>query len=368
MHDVGLQILIGAETLLVQLIKVITLKNLGCRARLLLLLLPVAGSAPEAVAQASHTKNVDGVDITISIDRTQVTVGEPLTMTIAFKNTSPSPVVDFSTNFQLSEGNKLAVMVHPPNDLEYRYTGAMPMGSYSDVPFKLVGGLAIMEDIMLLYDETQRDGFIFSRPGTYYIDASLQFRVRNAPATSSVNMPPVRVDVAPASGAAAEVFELLNEPELAKALHLGTPTTGTLDQFQQAADRYPGTQLGALAMRAVGRFYTHSGRTEDRARGALILQDYLARGMVPVDPDTTARDIAIAWHLNQEYETARQWIIYLVRNYPNSGHIREEDALVYYYFLQPAEFARKVPWYLLERPWVVPGVKPPTDLSPRKVE
>jgi uncharacterized repeat protein (TIGR01451 family) len=329
--------------------------------------LAVVFSAASSAAQSSYSETVEGIKLTFALDKTQIAVGEPVTLTITMENVSPAPALDVATNFHLPEGNKLELMVQPADDLPYRYTGPLERGTYADTPFVLAKGVPLSVDTLLLYDSTQPSGYLFSKPGIYNLAAKFDFRVRKGSDVRSISVPPVRVEVAAGTGVAGEVYEMVDEPALAKSLHVGAATTDSLKILQSTADRFPGTGLGALALRAVGRFYSHSASEADRAKGAQILEDYLARGVVPADAGMTVWDIAAAWHLNKQYDTARQWIVYLVRNYPGSARIREEDPLVFFYYIAPAQFASQVPWYLLEKPWIVPGAEPPASLSPRKV-
>src|SRR5690606_876689 len=112
-------------------------------------------SAGSSAAQSTYTETVQDIKFTFALDKTQVAVGEPVTLNITMENVSQAPVLDVATNFQLAEGNKLELMVQPANDLPYRYTGPLERGTYADTPFVLLKGVPLSFDTLLLYDSTQ---------------------------------------------------------------------------------------------------------------------------------------------------------------------------------------------------------------------
>ncbi len=333
------------------------------------LILTTLLSGPSAFAQASNTTNLEGVDITLSLDKTRVHVGEPVILNITMENSSGVPRVNLLANFQLPEGNNLEVTVQPAGELDYRYAGAFDPGTFPSIPISLYRNDPKSLDTLLLYDRKQDSGLLFSKPGKYEVSAKFKLRIGGSVNFSTANLPPVAIDVVPAVGLDLEALGLLKEPDTIRALHLGViPTTGSLlNTVVDLAKRYPSTAVGTLAMRAAGHYYAR-GNGNDLERGTQLLQDFIASGRVPVDLDGTAWTIMTSYHLNKKFDLAREWAFYLIRTYPESIRIRAEDALLYYYYYEPEQFASEIPWYLFKAPWVVPGVEPPTDLKPRQGE
>jgi hypothetical protein len=339
------------------------------RLELVLLLLLFAGAfslVNHASAQTSHTTRLTGLDIVMSLDRTELVVGEPMALTISLVNTSPAPSVEVRANFQLPPGNGVEVNVQPPGELEYRYMGALEMGTYISVPLVLAKGKPRSVSVPLLYDRSQPSGLLFSKPGVYVIDARFRLSLQQNTAQMEAVLPPTRITVSEPTGDDAKVLEVLNRPEFIHAVHLSAaPTTDSLNAISQAARQYVKTELGALALKAEGMHYLRSERAEDRSRGADLLMKYLQNGVVYGDGDQVAWEVAAGHHKNKHYDLAREWVFWLMRNYPNSPRINENDALLYFYYIQPVRFTIADPWYLLKESWVVPGEEPPADLKPR---
>ena len=160
-------------------------------------------------------------------------------------------------------------------------------------------------------------------------------------------------------------------PGLVRALQIGVaPTTGSRQSLSRLSESFPRQPLGALARRALGLYdvYGETTASATQVRGAELLTDYLKAGVAVYDADYIALSIARGYHLAGNEDLAREWIYYLLRNYPDSIRVRPEDPLITYYFYNPAKFASEVPWYMLKEPWKIPMAPPPTDLRLKEVK
>lgn len=316
-----------------------------------------------AFAQSSYTTDLQVLKVTASINKTRIHIGEPVTFSIVMEAGPNRPLVEVTASLQFPEGNNVELNIQPPGELDYRYAGALEMGAYPARPMRVVMGKPQRAEMLLLYDRTQPNGYLFNKPGTYRVSGEIQLHINNNPMPDIAAIPLTEIEVLPLEGKEAEVFAQVDEPELARALHLGAiPTTATLEKLEPVAKQFPDTQLGALALRSVGQ-HLSLAESGQRERGAAMLQQYLAGGHVSVDADYTAWAIAVAYHFSNKYDLAREWIYYSMRHYPYSVRIRPEDPLYKFYFYDPADFASEVPWYLLKKPWTVPGAQPPQDLK-----
>lgn len=162
------------------------------------------------------------------------------------------------------------------------------------------------------------------------------------------------------------MLEILDKPSILAA-HVGAIiTTGTLERVSQAASKYPLTHLGALALKAEGLYHARSEDSENRERGISLLMKYLQNGVVHSGGDNVAWEIAAAYHQAKKYDLAREWVFYLLRNYPATTTVQAADPLTSYYYLEPVAFTRNDPWYLVKEPWKVPNSEPPASLKPRQ--
>jgi len=320
----------------------------------------------EAQAQATATETVDGLEATLSLDKTTLEVGQALTLDVALTNVSEEPVLDLTASFQFPEGNDVSVTVQPPQELTYRYTGALDDGAYPVISLRLEKGKPQVVHMMLLYDRTQMSGLLFPAPGSYQLTIDFTFSLRNRPEQNMVSLPATQITVTPASGQNAAILEQLQEPELIRALHLGAaPTTAALEDFTRLGTDFRQTELGALAFRTVA-LHKLNMEPASRLQGIDKMKQYLQGTMAGHEADRMVWYLARSCHLEGQYALAREWMYYLQRRYPASIYLRDEDPLVHYYLAGPQDFASQVPWFLLKEPWIIPGSTPPTDLNPRQ--
>jgi len=324
------------------------------------------GNNGTSAAQATITEMVDGLQATLSLDKSTLEVGEVLGLDVALTNISEEPVLDLTASFQFPEGNDISVTVQPPQELAYRYTGALDDGAYPVISLRLEKDKPQVVHMMLLYDRTQVSGLLFPVPGIYQVTVDFTFNLRNRPEQNMVSLPVTQITVTPASGQNAAVLEQLQQPELIRALHLGAaPTTATLEHFTKLGADYRQTDLGALAFRAVA-LHKLNMEPASRLQGVDMMKQYLQGPMAGHEADRMVWYLARGCHLAGQYDLAREWIYYLRRQYPASIYLRDEDPLVHYYLADPQDFASQVPWFLLKEPWIIPGSTPPTDLNPRQ--
>lgn len=318
------------------------------------------------MAQASHKTTLNGLDVTLSLDKTNIMVGEPIQLAVEIVNTSMLAMIEIRANFQFPQGNSLEFHVQPENELEYRYIGAVEQGIYGNVVMQLMHGQPEVADAILLFDREQQNGLLFSKPGKYTLRGKFRFHLGKDSTFLEATLPPTQITVSAPTGENAEALEMLGKPALVQCLHLSAaPTTAILNMLSEGASRYPKTYLGALAMRAEGMHYSKQSDPESHEKAARLLMHYLENGVGVVQGDGVAWTIAGAWHTIKKYELARQWIFWLVRHYENSPRIQSSDPLVWYYYLDPIRFTSDNPWFLLKDPWSIPDEEPPADLQPR---
>lgn len=330
----------------------------------ILLMLLVTPSA--LMAQASHTTKLSAMDVTLSLDKTNIVVGEPVQLKVEIVNTSDVPLFEVRANFQLPVGNSVEVHVQPENELEYRYIGAVETGTYGNVVMQLVKGHPEVATVLLLFDREQPSGLLFSKPGTYVLRAKFRFHLGKNSEYLEATLPPTNITVSAPTGDNAKALEMLGKAALVQCMHLSAaPTTAILEMMSKGASQYPDTYLGALAMRAEGMHYSNQADNESHEKAAHLLTQYLRNDVAIVEGDGVAWSIAAAWHTIGKYELARQWIFWLVRHYEHSPRIQNSDPLIWYYYLNPINFTMENPWFVLKDPWSVPGEKPPASLQPR---
>lgn len=318
-----------------------------------------------ALGQTPHVTQLGRVQVEMGLDRTDIVVGEPIALKIKMTNTSTQPILELRVNFQFAPGNGLDLRVEPPGELGYRYLGAEEVGTYFSMPMRLYGTRPETVEVTLLFDRAQTSGLLFPKPGNYMLEGKFQFNVVHNPEPMVATLPPTAVTVSEPAGDDAAVVAMLEKPHIL-ALHVGAVlTTQTMEAVSRAAEMYPETELGALALKTKGLQLTRSVESFERQQGIDLLVQYLTNGIIHTAPDSIAREIAATYHKEQQYDLAREWVFWMVRRYPSSALLQPSDPLLSYYYLEPVQFTNSDPWYLVKEPWMVPNSEPPADLTPR---
>ncbi|MGI8905813.1 MAG: hypothetical protein ACR2IE_04900 [Candidatus Sumerlaeaceae bacterium] len=315
---------------------------------------------------AERSGRFEDVELRISLSPTEIMVGQPvvLQLTMSNKATESGGIPVFSARLQLPEGNDLDIFVQAPGESETRLEGALESGLYSGSAIEVPPGRTIKHEMNLIYDKAQPNGYIFSKPGEYMMRAQVRFSLSTNPEPRKLALSGVKITVRAPEGPAAEAWKLINNPEAARALQLGKlPNDDIRQKFAEVGDKFPTTPYGKTCARVVA-VSTAFGPKADMRQALPLLLKYEKTYRKETDSDLIAYTIAGAHHVQQEYDLAREWMYYMIDQYPQSTLLRKQDPLYKYYCLDPAEALLTFPWYLTEKPWIVPGSKPPTSLRP----
>lgn len=321
----------------------------------------MAGFANAADLQRSGS--YEGIDVTLIVGPTEITVGEPIALKIRITNVGlPANAPVFSSKLQLAEGNDIDVYLQPPGEAEVRLEGAVEPGIYSGTAIEVPPGRTVEHQIRLVYDNTHPNGYLFNAPGDYTIRVALRFSVSNAPDPRRLFVTG-QIKVRAPEAEAADAFKQINDPKSAKALQLGIiPDDDLLHKFTEIGDKYPKTVYGKSCARAAALHLAYKKGVKVRTILPILLK-YESTYRQESDTDQIAYTIAASYHVLGEHQTARDWIYYMIDQFPNSSYLRKQDPMYKYYFLDPAEQVFSFPWYLYDKPWISPGAKPPTSLK-----
>jgi hypothetical protein len=325
----------------------------------------ILAASPHAVhAVAETVTHSHGIEITLSLSSTEIHVGEPVALRITMQNQTLAQKVELSSRFFLPEGNDIEVMVQPEGELPSRYSGAVDITTYAALPVELSASQPLRREVTLLYDRTAESGYLFGKPGKYTITASFSCKIKGQEEELKATLRPATITVSPLDGDGAAAFAMIDNPEAAKALHLGKiDNDDLLKTFKSLVEKYPATVHGRLAMKAIGIHETYAPKP-DRADAAKMLLRYLKEEPNPYEPDYVVYALIVDNHFQEKWDVARQWTYYLHDKYPGSILFRMQDPLARYYYFAPQEYANTFPWYMLTNTESVPGAPPPTDLKP----
>jgi hypothetical protein len=316
-------------------------------------------------ATLERTMEVAPVRIKLSLGPTEIRVGEAPVLTMELFNTGKgmgSSLPIFSAKLQLPEGNDIEVYVQPQGEAETRLQGGMEAGVYSGTAIEVPPGRTIDHEVKLLYDTSMPNGFLFSKPGEYGIRATLRFTMSNSPEPRRLTVAG-KITVRPAEGEAAEAFKRINDAESAKALQLGSiPNEQLAKKFGEVAEQYPRTTYGKACARAL-TIHTAYKKGADIREALPVLKKYESTYRTDSDTDLIVYTIIASYHVLGQIDLARDWMYYMNDQFPNSSLLRKQDPLYKFYYSDPSEQVYTFPWFLYEKPWIVPGATPPTSLK-----
>ncbi len=260
---------------------------------------------------------------------------------------------------QLPEGNDLEVQIQAEGELETRQSGALEPAVYSATIIEVDPGAKYQHVIPLYYNGSNPTGYVFHKAGPYRVRASLRFSSRTRSDVATAELPPTFIKVTAPTGAAAEAYAQLATPAIAKAFQLGTTSDAALvTKLRSVGERYPQTSYGREALRTAILSEAYSEKADLR-QILPKLQKYQDLYPQELMTDQVVYTIVAAHNTLQQTDLAREWFFYLLNAYPQSTFIRKHDQIYIYYYKAPANATKGQPWYLMERPWEVPGAKLP---------
>lgn len=313
----------------------------------------------------SATNTINGVEVTVGFDKTELIVGEPLYLSIKVANhTAPVIVGTFQSTLFFTQGNSVQVMIQPPGELPYRYNGTeQPDIPYPSKEDNIVNGEAMIHNMLILYDATQPNGYAFSKPGEYFISAKVTYSVLRDPAKNVTEVPATRIVVRAAEDKAAEAFKLISTPEAAKALHMSSTTNkSVLEAARKIAKDYPDTPYAPLCLFLDGAAKMRQDPPDHK--GALaIFRDFGRRYPKNQKLGDALFDIALCHYEMKHMDLARAWYFHLMDAVPTYELLRLETPLAYALYYEPLTAAAERRWWLYEQPWQTP---PPSAASAKE--
>jgi hypothetical protein len=316
-----------------------------------LLIVIVLLLAPPAPA-ASVVNTVQGVEIRLDLSPTEIVVGEPVYLTARITNrNAPLRVGNFAASFYLAEGNDLAITIQAPGELPARYLGPEEPGVYSKVEVGLDTGESQTYPITILYDAKSPNGYVFGKPGEYFVSVTLQHSILRDVVKTKTVLPPTRILVKAAEGRAAEAFKLLEDKQIARALHEAVITEPkALAAIVRVADEFPDTAYAAQALYVAGATSLNGERAEIEA-GIRRFLKFLERFPGHPRAGDAIFNVALAFDRLGERETARAWVYFLKDRVPDHRLLRVENPLAAKYYYGMLESAAKRRWWLYTTPW-----------------
>ncbi len=339
----------------------------------LLGLLCMLAWAPLGVrAQAKASVSEQGVRVELTLNKTEIVVGEPVSLIVLVVNdTSRSPVGNFSAKFFFTEANGVKVLVSAPGELPVRYEGADQRIMYPSVEINLQKGESWREILPLIYDSTSKDGYLFNKPGRYIVSAELSGSILREATPAVVTLPPTAVTVKAAEGNVAEAFKLLAKPEMAKSLQSGMAENEEVAKTaRKVATDFPDTPYSpyALYLAATWSMRPQAPNYEQAASDFRAMVDRYPNHVM-VSPSVF--NLVLCSMALKQVDVARDWFWYLRDLDPAYALMRRENPTAAYFYFNHVEAAQQRRWWMVEKPWEAatpeaPKAKKAQPISPEE--
>ncbi|MBX7245075.1 MAG: hypothetical protein K1X53_06230 [Candidatus Sumerlaeaceae bacterium] len=321
---------------------------LGARAALVCL--AIFGAS---VCRAQIVKEVYlGTEVTVQLDRVKLLVGEPLYVKITAKSLSAAlRVGTLQASFFLSDDADIAVTVRPPGELPYRYTANEESARHPTAELNLDIGESSSYIVPVLYDKKSPNGYVFSKPGDYYVGVKFTFGLIREIQRFAVELPPIRITVTEPEGRNAEAFKLINNPKAALALHVVDPADpAVVAAAKKVANDYPDTVYAPLCMYLVGAEGFLTTRQSYKESAAIFLKFLKLFPDHPRAGDAIF-NVAAAYDSLKQEDLARAWIFFLRDRHPDHYLMRKETPMALKYYFGPVEQAAGKRWWLYPDMW-----------------
>ena len=326
---------------------------------LLGLLFMLAWAPLGAHAQATASISEQGIRVELTLDKTEIVVGEPINLIVKVVNeTSRSPTSNFSAKFFFTEANGVKVMVSPPGELPVRYEGADQRLMYPSVEVNVQKGESWREIMPLIYDSRSADGYLFNKPGRYILSAELTGSILREAKPSVVSLPPTAVTVKAAEGNAAAAFKLLATPEMAKSLQSGMAENDQVAKTaRKVASDFPDTPYSpfALYLAATWNMRPQAPNYEQAASDFRAMVDRYPNHVM-VSPSVF--NLVLCSLALKQLDVARDWFWYLRDADPAYALLRRENPTAAYFYFNHMDTAQARRWWMVEKPWDSPQPEP----------
>ena len=317
-----------------------------------------------AQAQATASISEQGIRVELTLDKTELVVGEPVNLIVKVVNdSSRSPVSNFSAKFFFTEANGVKVMVSPPGELPARYEGADQRIMYPSVEVNLQKGESWREIMPLIYDNRADNGYLFNKPGRYVVSAELTGSILREATPAVVSRPPTAVTVKSADDNSAAAFKFLANPDMAKSLQNGMAENEQVAKTaRKVASDFPDTPYAPYALYLAATWNMRpQGPNYDQAASDFRAMVERYPSHVMVSP-SVFNLVLCSMALKQE-DVARDWFWYLRDADPAYALMRRENPTAAYFYFNHLEAAEGRRWWMVEKPWVSP--QPEAEKAPK---
>ena len=311
------------------------------------------GPAPAFAQAAGPEIRNSGVMMRLSVDKTDIVVGEPVHLRFVVSNESCTyPKGNFGGRLHLSEGNDIEVSVQAPGELPQRYIAGEDNQVYASVEIDLSKGESMATMIPLLQAPARPTGYLFDRPGEYTLRASVAATVLRENTKTDVPLGPVKVTVREPAGNDAADWKTLATPAVAKALHLGSgDDPAAVERARSVALAHPDGPYGPLC-RLLSGVAAMKASPPDYAAGRAALTGFVTGSAGhPRAAEAAFSMVSLETRANRP-DAARDWLYFMRDAYPDYPLLRRENRMAseYYFKALDASPADR-PWWFQQRPW-----------------
>jgi len=309
---------------------------------------------------------INGVEVVVELDKTELLVGEPLFLKIRVTNKdAPLVVGNFISALHFPEGGDIELYVQPPKDLAYRYSAHEEPAVFATVEIGNKKDAFTHFELPIIYERKSPTGYLFDKPGEYVISGKLWHQIMRDQTKTFTELPPTKITVRQPQGKDLEAFHLIDGKKYALALQKqATDERDVIDRFVKVAEQYPQSPYAPMCAYVAGTSISLDPKQlED---GVKMLRAFAKR--YPNHPmvSNSIYSLFFAYHMAGNFERAREWFYYLMDFDPAYRLLREENKLAAYYYFGRLEEVQNRRWWMYDPPWILPKELPTAPTGEKK--
>jgi len=265
------------------------------------------------------------VEVSASLNKETILVGEPLFLELELKNNSKD-TVDFKT--RLSFYADLKIMIFIPENLPIEYHGTNEPNIYPYFVFKIPSLETERVSFPIFYNKDAPDGLLFGKPNKVAIKISQEAMIGNQKQIYRFDTFHVNVVAPPEKHAKALGF--LRKKELIKDIHQFRASPENLDAFEKFIQTFPHSPYKLnIIFTLAGGYVAKAKDSPENYNMAINLYKKLIKDY----PDSIITDDAVykigdCYNSLGDKKNARKWFVKLFNQYPESNRINHYDPII----------------------------------------
>lgn len=286
------------------------------------------------------------IEASASLNKSSYLVGEPIYLTIEFKNLTDK-MIEFRTRLAFSYGD-IKINILQPNQLPFDYKGIFGSSIYPYYMFELYPVQVERIALTILYSNKTENGLIFDRPGKMAISVTLNGLIGED--TVKYSFPSLPVEIEAPTEADLQAFKMLRSKSVFYDLHTNRVSLDNLGKFEEFLREYPKSAYSPYVLFSVANFLMikMSNKEPDFHKAIQLFKLYISMFPDTILVDDAVYKIGECYHELQDFKAARRWFIKLHNEYLDSNQVNHYDSLMKEYLFPEKDKFNPFLWMLYD--------------------